>query len=189
MITLRSWIRFGLSLCVSGCMFLALPSVGRENESELVVRIEDPEGNLEGDANRTFLDLITVEAEVTTEDIVLTLHLAGEFPDPRSLPGMGMLWKFLPHCEEEAIDHEDRSSVAVRLDVAGWRADWNPKAIDAGMLLQHPLSLGVEYRNRFTLTIPRVAWPEVRCLTILASTAEFPKWKPVTRHPPITLHW
>lgn len=163
----------------------SLPAENNESLST-VIRTTDPAGNLSGDATRTFLDLVQIELKPHFRGRTLILFLAGPLPDPASLLGTGL--RFTIEFRDIPCDNlttSARHHLDLRLTPSHW--DWNLKSAVSDVADQiNAVSLESDSQI-IRLHLPEALFTRISCLSVSATTEDYPKWLPITTHPPVHL--
>lgn len=179
-------------LCRSTLLLLPVlllsASLRAENSesSSTVIRTTDPAGNLSGDAKRTFLDLVQIELKPHFRGRTLILTLAGPLPDPASLLGTGL--RFIIEFWDTPCDsHATPALHHLDLWLTPSHWDWNLKSAESDMVdLVNAVSLESDSQI-IRLHLPEALFTDISCLSVSATTEDYPKWLPVTTHPAVHL--
>lgn len=143
--------------------------------------VDDPTGNLEGDVTRGFVDITKVEIERNSIFTTIEIQVRDSFPEPATLLGMGM--QFVCLFKTSGTDLYPKA--IAELSERGWSASLlqqttttSSKSVSLDFFIQP---------NRVTLQIPNTLISTAEELQVSSSTANKPKWKPVTWNPVIIL--
>ena len=141
------------------------------------IRVDDPVGNLTGDAKRGYLDITGIIVRQETDSLIVRIEVGQPFPEPSTLLGTGMqfVFRFLGEDEEAPPGF----ACDLELGDRGWSIhhsgkDNEPLPIDFSV---NPTTVNLEF--------PLSLLGDASRLEIVADTANHPKWKPPTANPAI----
>lgn len=150
-----------------------------------VIAVKDDQ-LLSGDSNRTYLDITEVSIRRNSNRTNVKVTVAEAFPNQEFLFGTGFRFDICIFEQTSSPDHESEpeSKLSIRFDSKGWRyhlfkGDF--EQTDAYELRFEASS------NTFTINFPSQLMLGAELLTVEATTSDFPKWKPVTTHSPISI--
>lgn len=142
----------------------------------------DPVGNLIGNSERGFVDIETIEFNQESDLTRIRILFAANFPTPFELLGTGMQisYTFLRHPD---IRNEDSPTIYLELGSDGWQKKYQNKQFpDVDPTIDYSIN-----PNELTIEFPNTLAQEFNYLSILSSTENYPKWKPITSNPVITI--
>jgi len=168
---------------------MSISLLANENhQGNLVCEILDEKGNLEGDSKRTYLDIERVLFRTGNKANTIRIDLSGSFPNPDLMQGMGFQFKIGFNAEIGTSAPESESPVyliILTMDQMGWSiALLNPaqnlKPIETDLYLEADnKSLEVE--------VPCEFFKNIKSISVESNSANFPKWKPITRNQAVIL--
>jgi len=148
----------------------------------------DPTGNLVGDASRTFLDIKKVVCTTEGTEIHILVSVDGVFPLPETMLGMGFRFEIdflrapLPEKPDPMIH---LAQLRLQYDANDWHYNLYSDA-NSDEAMNVDLRLETSDQS-FTIVLPFHVIETASLIQITATTADFPKWTPVTEHPKVSL--
>lgn len=154
--------------------------------------IPDPQGNLSGDTNRTFMDIVATTIRAEGTNLTLDVQMAAPLPTAAQMAGgkrFDVIW-FVDidrnRATGQSADGNDYN-IHVFLDTTGWHYWWfkvsSVSQADGIVNLASAFKIGV-LGDRATLTFPRIYLPShsfEMWATCLSGNA--PSWTPYTQNP------
>ena len=153
------------------------------------IMIEDSANNLEGDPNRTYLDIKRVQMEIDTEWVTLRIEVLGSFPDPEWMLGMGYRFdiQFLENNPKEKTDPQQtiRKISIASGNGKSWDIEYfTPSEKDNSNEYELRLNTGP---NELTVIFPTALLQNNEIVSVSTTTEDYPKWTPITRNPSIRI--
>lgn len=162
-------------------LYILLFSLRFTSWGSIDFHVDDPAGNLDGDGKRGFVDIIKVDIKHNATFTTIEIEVRESFPEPATLLGMGM--QFV--CLFKTSGTDSYTKTVAELSERGWSASMlqqttttSRKSVPLDFFLQP---------NRVTLQIPNTLISTAEELVVSSSTANKPKWKPITSNPAIIL--
>ena len=170
-----------IRICFTAVVFLATTLKGITE----TFTTEDPSGNLQGDPSRTYLDI--VQSNIEKSETHWNILIKTEKPLPRKtyFLGLGVRYevRFLVSLEQPAV-----VTFFLHYNEDGWNTDVdfdNQSYPDLQVSQSFDLT---HFSNTIKLSIPAFSdSPDISFVQITSSTAPWPKWKPITSHPVLTI--
>jgi len=174
-----------LLLLIAPLLVTAAEENQTKHTSNILQTVHDDQ-MLSGDSNRTYLDITEVSILRNPNRTNVKVTVADAFPNQEFLFGTGFRFDICIFEQTPSPDHklEPESKLSIRFDSKGWRyhlfkGDF--EQTDAYELRFEASS------NTFTINFPSQLMLGAELLTVEATTSDFPKWKPVTTHSPISI--
>ena len=155
------------------------------------VVIRDPAGNLSGDPNRGFMDIVETTLWDGDTEFILEVRMAAPFPTAREMAGgkrFDVVW--LVDIDRNRATGQspegDDYNIHLLLDETGWHFLWSKLTLvsraDGIWTLPSAFSIDVA-GDRARLTFPKAYLPS-QSFEILAVCFGASDWTPKTQHPP-----
>ncbi|MGO9204398.1 MAG: BACON domain-containing protein [Limisphaerales bacterium] len=154
--------------------------------------IPDPEGNLIGDTNRTFMDIVATTLRLEGTNFTLDVQMAAPFPTAAEMAGgkrFDVIW-FIDIDRNRSTGQSPLGNdynIQLFLDETGWHHYWfkvdSVSQADGIVNLDSAFTIGV-LGDRATLTFPRTYLPS-HSFEVWATcfTGNAPSWTPFTQNP------
>jgi hypothetical protein len=155
----------------------------------------DPEGNLDGDKSRRFMDITKASIDRKEGQLVFTVDVAAPFPGPHDFGDdrrVDFIFRVDFDMQPQWSVSQKGNSCGVRLSLVGgrparWRASLHPHEGFSGTM-PRALTRGetVEAKgNTVSLALPEGYWPDRPFAWWVQSSSAFAKdWPPKTENPP-----
>ena len=140
-------------------------------------QITDAAGNLQGDLQRAWLDIIHVKTSPKEDEFELSLKTLGAFPAPSQLLGKGGAFVIRFGSNDQG-ENKRTLMVTVTLNASGWSVD--SEQVEMDILLS-------SFKNKLTLKWRSTDLTPYDWVEFYSTTEKFPKWRPVTFHPILKL--
>jgi len=174
-----------LLLLIAPLLVTAAEENQTKHTSNILQTVHDDQ-MLSGDSNRTYLDITEVSIRRNPNRTNVKVTVSDAFPNQEFLFGTGFRFDICIFEQPPSPDRksEPESTLSIRFDSKGWRyhlfkGDF--EQTDAYELRFEASS------NTFTINFPSQLMLGAELLTVEATTSDFPKWKPVTTHSPISI--
>jgi hypothetical protein len=159
--------------------FLLLCSLSAEDA--LTVSYKDVSGNLYGDSNRKYLDIISVEMLHHSEGIKIIIKTHGDFPNYRQLLGSGLQLE-LESQFRQGEEFSTKNRALLSLDNRGWRSELISQSSDGDAFSSFDFSI---WKETINVVLPGSFIEDADRLLVDLNSKNFPKWKPVSGNPAI----
>ena len=149
----------------------------------------DSKANLDGDNNRDYLDIREVTLNYHDDTATINVRVSGAFPNAELLLGTGI--RFDIGLYTSPVQPQQKSENQSRLQVSytnkGWSYLYFPTvSAEPGQSTDIEMSFQAT-ASAFSLSFPSRILDVVNTVEVSSTSADYPKWKPITGNPPVII--
>lgn len=149
------------------------------------VVVQDPQGNLHGDSERTWIDLTSITLSISSGTAILDVEVASPLPAASQMPGLSadLMLHLLSDSGQDPLDPALLQQL-IRFNYS--KEGWAPVSIldkDPSSVSLIPIRI-TSHGNSVSFQFPAGLIQEYSHWAVSTSTACAPKWRPLTHNPP-----
>lgn len=172
-------------LCSAGTRLTAEQTATETLQRPGPVVVQDPQGNLHGDSERTWIDLTSITLSISSGTAILDVEVASPFPAASQMPGLSadLILHLLTDSREDPLDPSLLQQL-IRFNYSN--EGWTPVSIldkDPSSVSLIPIRI-TSHGNTVSFQFPAGLIEEYSHWAVSTSTACAPKWRPLTHNPP-----